>query len=1208
MQVVEKIINDTADINRIFFLSDIHIPNENEKDKKYYSVFENLFNQMKKLKIGKNDLICICGDIMDNGFSVSPTAIKMVKFLYHNLTEMTSVINILGNHEYKSALDSLTPIVDYYFPTKNGNYILMENGIYIYGNIAFGHTRFDSPEVTPCKKYNKKYTTIGLFHGIMNGSKIENGQIGRSHFSISNFKEYKYCGFGDLHMFQFLNKNETAFYVGSLIEQKRSESWYEHGFCVLDVKKGKIDFHAVQNIYKFIDIKIENGEIPKRAIDYIIKNNTEYADIQIEGGSDGLASVDHLKEFMKKHKITFGVKYKPTSDIIDVDTSITIGKKIHKISDIKSIEDFKTFLLKFINSKYKLKNTKRMSENITDLLEKSMIAEELFREKSISIISFKIKNIMIFCDDTELNFENIEGIIGICETNSMGKSTLCEYISITLHGKSPRCSNELSFIRNNKDECEATVILKMNNVLYEITRKIKTHGESKKDTYLYVKKYLTKTKYIVYTNDKIYEKKNKNDMVYKKTDEIKKIINDILTYDEIYQMFVISQEREKSIFTNEKNIELLFEASNLGYINKIAETCSQSLKTMKTNITTMLNREISPKFKEGFKSNNKDLDNCKKLVEHIVKKVDDYEKINDSKEYTDEFLKISKNYEKTKEELVKYEERLNNYHEFDDVDEDFEELENDNNELSNKININNKEILKIKKNNDNDMILKNDNCKKIKKYGDMEKKYERFEKEKEKNISDMKKNIDELKNKIYGCKQIKKSDYDEAIRNNKKYKNDIIQISENIKSIEEKVKIHNNVKDMFLNYKQYTDLFNEMEVCDKIINIFDTIPKKEITKKITDIIKKLTNDKKKFEINIKKYEQCKKDYENYDPYENVHEDLLKLHKQKNEFERKIKLCDDVINNYNICNENDKIKEEILKMESKIDDEEEKKIDNYDDYIKFMKENEIIEKRMNAGLINIEKIQNEIDKFTNIIDKNNGLIEKIKNNREKYDKYMSIRKEHNAFLKKYQIIKKEYDNKKIDIDKKEVNRKHIIGDIAIARNIIEKLQNDINKIDDYTIVHDCLKVNGLADTLLKNIIDNLQNALDQMCSYIDHEKININLITSYDNKMKKYNIVIRTPTVKDVMNAGGFKSKIMELIFKVAFLKINTSFKSDFIIIDEIYDACSVENFQMVKKLIEFFKMNYTKMFVVSHNPNIINLFDKKISIHYDQVNGNKIIQ
>jgi DNA repair exonuclease SbcCD ATPase subunit len=178
---------------------------------------------------------------------------------------------------------------------------------------------------------------------------------------------------------------------------------------------------------------------------------------------------------------------------------------------------------------------------------------------------------------------------------------------------------------------------------------------------------------------------------------------------------------------------------------------------------------------------------------------------------------------------------------------------------------------------------------------------------------------------------------------------------------------------------------------------------------------------------------------------------------------------------------------------------------------------------------------------------------------------------------------------------------------IANNIIKKCGETIDDINDFELLVNMLKNNGLCDKLLKEqIIINLEKAIDDICKYIGHEKIYINLENISGNATKKYNIIIKTDTIKDIANAGGFQKNIMELIFKLAFLRINCYFKSDLIIIDEIFDACSEENKTMAIKLLEYYKLQYNKMLLVSHNQSIINTFDNRIVIKRDIKNGNSI--
>lgn len=117
---------------------------------------------------------------------------------------------------------------------------------------------------------------------------------------------------------------------------------------------------------------------------------------------------------------------------------------------------------------------------------------------------------------------------------------------------------------------------------------------------------------------------------------------------------------------------------------------------------------------------------------------------------------------------------------------------------------------------------------------------------------------------------------------------------------------------------------------------------------------------------------------------------------------------------------------------------------------------------------------------------------------------------------------------------------------------------------------------------------------------------INIINVASNVHKTIDIEISTKQCTDISNIGNFKSNILDLIFKLSFFKINSNFNCQFIIIDEIFDACSNQNKAFAMKLVEYFKTQYDKMLFVSHNEAIINLFDEELKI-VSTDNGNMII-
>src|ERR1700734_406972 len=96
-QVLEN--DNDIEIEIVYHFSDIHIKNFRRHDE-YKNVFENLYTELKK-HIGNHNeksLIVVTGDIMDSK-ELSGDAMYIARYFFKNLTDITSVIMIAGNHD-----------------------------------------------------------------------------------------------------------------------------------------------------------------------------------------------------------------------------------------------------------------------------------------------------------------------------------------------------------------------------------------------------------------------------------------------------------------------------------------------------------------------------------------------------------------------------------------------------------------------------------------------------------------------------------------------------------------------------------------------------------------------------------------------------------------------------------------------------------------------------------------------------------------------------------------------------------------------------------------------------------------------------------------------------------------------------------------------------------------------------------------------------
>ena len=1217
------ILKKDGKVKRILHLSDIHIRNESCHREMYLKVFETLFNKMTKLKICKNDLIVITGDVMDNGKSLTPDAIEVAKIFYYRLSEYTDVITILGNHDKRldSDKDTLTPIVNEWFNSKNKLYFLLENKVYLYGNIAFVHTKFDSTVVTECVGYDD-YVKIALFHGIIHGCSFENGFVGRSQFNMTDFKHFDYCMFGDVHINKYVNKKETAWYAGSLVACSVSEDPFRHGGMLLDVDKGKSEFILIENESKKFDLVMnDDGELQMKCkgklidcdIEELLKN-TKDVDMRIVLSSSNKKHLDLMKKKFKDSgtELKCATNYKKND--VAFDAVVSMNGKIKKLSDVTNTNELITFLGYYVKNVHKNLDRQKIEKALHLLIDKD---EQLVLNKTIKFLKIEINNIMRYGENVIINLDEMKGVIGMCETNSMGKSTLCEMLSIILHGRTPRCNFPVSFIKKGKEECYGIVRLMIGEVEYMIKRIIRRRGASKRgknnkdtvnkkdydETSIEIIKYTDKKndKYDAFTNCR--ESLNSKILFKKlsKAEDVQKIIDtEIISYEDIYKKVIVSQGRFGSFVKSQNKREELFNMTNMGYLSKIGDKSCGILTSLKTQKTKLLN-EISDKFRN---------DKCVE-IDIIQKKIDDVTKNNENMINKNDALykKIENEFNNSSQEIARYEERLKNYQEFKEIDDvNIDKLKNINDELQKNIKSNEIDNMIAKMKNDEKELKKIGIT--MKKYGDMEKKKKKFDEENKKNATDLHGKINGLIKKLIKCDNVTKKQSDVSKKENEQLKKELNIIENNIEKIQYVIKLSSN-KDVFENYKIYFDLFNELCFYEKEMEAINDISD-ELLEKIKDknallVIKNIIDEKKteiihmtsKIQKNIVKYQKYKDDYELYDPSEDVYNDLDNAEEEKNVIIKKIKNNTNIIQNYENTLMNNDINKEINVFEKEILKIESSVLDNYDAFYELTKKCTELEKKINMQKIDIEKAKSKNEKNLLELHKNENILQKIQNDKEKYKIYCETKKAHIKLINDHKKIKEQFDKIKQEKNKCDNDVKKINSLIMIANLTLEKCKEIDESIDILEIVKNSLCVNGLVDTMMsEKILPSLRQIVNEMCEYSGHDPINIDMVLpSSTSKNNKYEIVVSTEACPNISNVGGFQSNIIDLIFALAFLQIGgKKFECDLIIIDELFDAASNQNKHIAIRLLEYFKSCYDKLLVVSHNDDIIQTFDHRLCI------------
>lgn len=1217
-QILKKSKNKNDKINRIFFISDIHIRNESDYNSKYNEVFENLYKNFKLNKINCNtDLICICGDIVNNPNHLTANSIKMLKKFFYELSEFCDVLYYIGNHDKREGYDDMISAnIDEYFESSNDIYFMNDDKLYIYKNICFGHTKFNSTTVTDCSDYNDDYETIGLFHGIINGCTLENDIkiINRQQFNMSNFKKYKYCAFGDIHKHQFLDKKHKYFYPGSLLIQKRSESNDKHGYVLLNLQTGEAKFSEITSSYMSANLEIDDDGNLNCDIDELCKT-TKSLDIRITCNAKNKDKVKYCLDKIKKNNVVID-RFLENYKYDKIDMNMNIGENAINIIDLNNYKQLYNFLIDIVkNNNVNELDDEIILSSVEDIINQSNsinnIKDMEILGKNVVFESVLFNDIMIFGKDNYIDFSSIVSMTGISSNNSSGKSIICEIIGICLFMKSPRSIDGRSFIRKGCSNGNISVTLFVNSVKYIVTRTLKYYKNSSFNNYCSLERYdkNENNEYINtynYTNWKdLCNKKNKT-YIQKSTQELDNIINsNIFSYQELYEFVIVSQTKEESFLKSDKKMDFLFKITNLSFILEIHNSALSLSKSLKSKATSDINTNIDKIFTVDC---NKD-ESHETKINKILEKIEEYEdKYNQQYNIQNiRYADIKKLFNSNNNEVIKYEERLKKYVKFEDIDENIEDIENEINEYSDeisKINIESKKYNSQLK--DVTDKLKGEKLKE-KKYKNIEEKYEKFENEQDENIERFENEIKKLYSKLNKIKcEYCKNEYNESSKK-------IISLEKKRDKLNKQIENYDKIfdKDIYVKYKLFLEKENEVLKYSNYVEMYDKITL-ELKKKVTgNIFKKidsyLFSNRKEYND---KLEKCKIELKKISKYNDemndicIDEDHTELQNKLEEINNEIDEHTNIVDEYNKGIENNSIKNQILKIETKLDREREKECSEYNEYIELCDNIKELEHTRDKINIKIEKTKNELLEMTN---EKNNLINKLKiinNNKKLYNEYLIDKKINDELVEKNYELKEKFDfieNERNKFMSDDVIKNKIITSKANIKNIqdiiqkikcIEQISNSFDEPFCYRIIE-------------TKIIPKLQHVIDVICKYIGHENIYIEMY-SQSPQAKSKKIRIRTDSMPNIINSGMFYFGIMELIFRLAFININTYFKSNLIIIDEIYDGCSYDNKHIAENMVEIYKTMCDKILVVSHDSLIIDKFDNTLKIVSDKKNGNKI--
>lgn len=259
-------------IKLIIHTADIHIRNflRHEEYAEQLTQFIEKCSELAKPYKKEEVRILISGDLFHSKNSISNELFVFCSTFIRQLEQIARVIIISGNHDLvvnntsrKDTMTALFETADFKNSIFVDSYLGYESGTLIDDNVTWAlysiYNDFRRPDIELTKEEHPDNFTIGLYHGTIIGSTLNNGTVMENGTDGDIFKGCDVVMAGDIHKRQELKRGNTLIvYPGSLIQQTFGETITQHGFCVWDLENKTHKFVDLDTNYGLYDFEVSS--------------------------------------------------------------------------------------------------------------------------------------------------------------------------------------------------------------------------------------------------------------------------------------------------------------------------------------------------------------------------------------------------------------------------------------------------------------------------------------------------------------------------------------------------------------------------------------------------------------------------------------------------------------------------------------------------------------------------------------------------------------------------------------------------------------------------------------------------------------------------------------------------------------------------------------------------------------------------------------
>jgi DNA repair exonuclease SbcCD ATPase subunit len=464
-------------LKKIYHIADIHIRNV-KRHKEFRGVFEKMFEEIRN-RGTEDSLIYLAGDIAHAKLEMSPELLKEISWLLTECTKHCETILIAGNHDCNmnnsDRLDVLTPIVEA-LKLPNLHY-LRDTQVYAIGDVDFAvFSIFDNKDNWPKADTlfgNKK---IALFHGPVDHSQTDIGYVVSSrHFTTDMFDGYDLALLGDIHKRQELisPKGCKCVYAGSLVQQNFGETLDKHGFLVWDLDTLTYEEIDIKNDYGYYTMDIIAGVVPD------VTDLPTYPRLRVRFSETDAADT---KRAITEIKMKYGVE-----DFTVIKTDSLQKKKTGdrdnqlELEDITDINYQNSLITDYIGRMMPFATPEDIAgiQSLNKEINSRIVLDDIARNIQWKPVRFEFSNMFSYGEDNVINFDKVNGLMGLFAPNAAGKSSLFDAISFCLFDKCSRAFKAANIMNNRKADFHCQLDFQVEGVEYSIRREARIVNKGK---------------------------------------------------------------------------------------------------------------------------------------------------------------------------------------------------------------------------------------------------------------------------------------------------------------------------------------------------------------------------------------------------------------------------------------------------------------------------------------------------------------------------------------------------------------------------------------------------------------------------------------------------------------------------------------------------------------------------------------------------------